>query len=947
MSFPFGAFKDPTKHAKGKYSGADRDPVAEMAYDEGDGDIPYKKHAKMLDDPAAVDKFDHCWDDRITKHKALYEKDGIRLWAIAQSHIDIAWLWRLYQTVNKAKITQGKAAYHVLAHPEFKFTFSQPVMLEWLEQVYPETFEKVKKAVTTGRFDLQGGDYVESDAKMPSGESFCRQRLLGQRYYLEKFGKAAEVGWLPDSFGYSNNIPQFLAKSGCKYFYTQKISGNWPPEAFPFIHFRWRAPDGSEVVAYDNNFQFRPIVRWPAFGKYRRLCKPGETLTCNYTHPDPASDPALGDVYPEVGIMFGTGDGGHGPTCEEVHRMRHYVKTGRVKGFLTAKEYFAMYEDVRDRLPTWDAADLYYNLHRGTLTTQGIVKRMNRFFEWRLAGLESLLAANGFINSQGEPGIHQRLAKAWKKVLLLQFHDILPGSSIPEVYDDCYDIWTENLREALDLQALLPGFDEEPPITVDKNASIVAANPSAYKGRVVAEVALPKGATSPGPFSLVDASGGSVPCQVVPAEGFDEPLLDRPARAIACIDVEPWSVQGWRTRGGIADAPKATIEETMDAIAITTSFSRVVVSKKSGAIESYHDKSIGKDVLAGPSTIKLYRDWFSIERAWNMSPGYKECPFEADEFAFVQAKVIERGPVRVAVEVEYAVPESKSIFRQRIHVYPAMPGLFFELAIDWRQKEAVAKQYFPLASGPDRVIAEGPYTTEIYVADPAKRTHLDAQRWECCMQTWMACPSPDDSWGVAVANDGKYGFDANKGTVGISLIRGPDYPGASGYAAQERMVRTDGGPPTHTDQGKHLVRYAVWPYAGPWRAAGFQKRAHQFNSPAICQFRRGSVGKLLSAEESITTLSANLEISAMKRPEDAPRSSKAIILRVVEQGRVKTHGKLVFSRDLRVTDVKLVDLVERGAPDRALDITRKDGVVTACSCDWNPHEVLTFKVTRS
>ncbi len=212
MSFPFGVFKDPAKPAKGRYSGADRDPVAEMTYDEGDGDAPYKKHAKTLDDPVAVDKFDHCWNDRITKHKAMYEKDGIRLWAIAQSHIDIAWLWRLYQSVNKAKITQGKAAYHVLAHPEFKFTFSQPVMLEWLEQVYPETFEKIKKAVATGRFDLQGGDYVESDAKMPSGESFCRQRLLGQRYYIEKFGKAAEVGWLPDSFGYSNNIPQFLVK---------------------------------------------------------------------------------------------------------------------------------------------------------------------------------------------------------------------------------------------------------------------------------------------------------------------------------------------------------------------------------------------------------------------------------------------------------------------------------------------------------------------------------------------------------------------------------------------------------------------------------------------------------------------------------------------------------------------------------------------------------------
>lgn len=943
MSFPFRS----TTPGKGRYSGAIRDPVAEMAFDEGDSDAPYKKHAKMLDDPAVVDKFEDCWNDRITKNRSLYEKEHLRLWAIAQSHVDIAWLWRLYQTINKAKITQGKAAYHVLAHPEFKYTFSQPVMLEWLEQVHPDVFENVKKAVATGRFDLQGGDYVECDAKMPSGESFCRQRLVGQRYYLEKFGKTAEVGWLPDSFGYSNNIPQFLVKSGCKYFYTQKISGNWPPEAFPFIHFRWRAPDGSEVITYDNNFQFRPIVRWQVFGKYRRLCKPGATLTCDYTHPDPASDPALGDIYPEVGIMFGTGDGGHGPTCEEVHRMRHYVKTGKVAGFLTGKEYFQMYEQVRDRLPTWNAADLFYNLHHGTLTTQGLVKRMNRHFEHLLAGLETLHAASAFITGQLEPGIHARIAKAWKKVLLLQFHDILPGSSIPEVYDDAYDIWIENQQEINRVQALLPGFDEEPPAAVDKNACVVIANPSAYKGRAAIEIPLPAGAAKPGPFSIVDASGAGVPCQVVPGEPFDESLLDRPARAIACIDLEPWSIQGWRSRAGAVDAPKATIEETMDAIAIVTSFSRVVVSKKTGAVESYKDLAIGKEIFSRPSAIKVYRDWFSIERAWNMSPGYKECPFDTEEFTFVSAKVTERGPVRVTIEVEHAIPESKSTFTQRVQVYPAMPGLFFELAIGWHQQEAVAKQCFSLASNPDKIIAEGPYTTEIYVADPAKRTHLDAQRWECCMQSWVACPAPDDSWGVAIANDGKYGFDADKDTIGITLVRGPDYPGPAGYAAEERKKRNGGSPPTHTDQGKHFVRYAILPYAGPWRAGGFQKRAHQLNAPAICQFRRGIVGKPLATDEAITTLSANLEIAAMKRAEDAPRSPKVVILRVVEQGRVKTRGKVILSRDLHVTDVRLVDLVERDVADRQLDVVRKDGNITSFSCDWNPHEVLTFKVTRA
>jgi len=164
------------------------------------------------------------------------------------------------------------------------------------------------------------------------------------------------------------------------------------------------------------------------------------------------------------------------------------------------------------------------------------------------------------------------------------------------------------------------------------------------------------------------------------------------------------------------------------------------------------------------------------------------------------------------------------------------------------------------------------------------------------------------------------------------------------------MARTDGGPPTHTDQGKHLVKYAIWPYTGSWSTSGLQKRAHQFTIPLVCQFRRGTVGRLLAVEDAITTVSGNLEIVAMKKPEDEPQSVKSLIIRVVEQGRLQTRGKLMFSRELNVVDVKLVDLIEREYPEQqgtVLDITRKDGAITSCVADWNPHEILTFKITRA
>ncbi|MHA1700153.1 MAG: hypothetical protein ACTSWN_15025, partial [Promethearchaeota archaeon] len=325
MSFPFGGFKT-KKSRKGRYSGAFRDFVAEANFKEDDPDAPYESRLSMFDDPVNHEKWDACWTDRISINEDRYKHLNLKIYAIAQSHIDLAWLWRLYQTVNKSRITHGKAAFHVLAIPEFKFTFSQPVMLEWLSRAHPDGFESIRQAVKTGRFDFQGGDYVESDAKMPSGESFCRQRLYGQLYYKKEFGVIAEVGWLPDSFGYNNNIPQFLQKSGCKYFYTQKISGNWVPHEFPFAHFRWRSPCGDEVVVYSNNFQFRPLTRWHIFGHCRRILKPNTKLVCDYSHPDPKSATELGEQWPVIGIMFGAGDGGHGPTCEEVHRMRYFIK---------------------------------------------------------------------------------------------------------------------------------------------------------------------------------------------------------------------------------------------------------------------------------------------------------------------------------------------------------------------------------------------------------------------------------------------------------------------------------------------------------------------------------------------------------------------------------------------------------------------------------------------
>ncbi|MBD3185203.1 hypothetical protein GF325_00130, partial [Candidatus Bathyarchaeota archaeon] len=991
MSFPFGGFKTPGRKRKGRYSGATRDFEGEMMFDEGDGDRPYNEHLDMTRDPAKRAQFDECWHQRIMAPSTA--PDGLKLWAVAQSHVDVAWLWRLYQSVNKARITCGKAAFHVLNLPEFKFTFSQPVLLDWLRRMHPTVFKQVKQAVKTGRFDLQGGDWVELDGKMPSGESFCRQRLYGQLFYREHFGKMAEVGWLPDSFGYNNNIPQLLSRSGCKYFYTQKISGNWPPNEFPFSHFKWRSPDGSEVVVYSNNFQFRPVTRWKLFGHTRRLLKPGESLECDYDTPDPTSSLSLGDPWCHIGIMFGVGDGGHGPTVEEVHRMRYFIEKGYVQGFLTAKQYFNLYEKegILDRLPVWNGTELYYNLHRGTLTTQGLMKRMNRSLEWKLTSLQSLLALKAFCTNSPHAAFHKLLTRLWKDVLLLQFHDILPGSSIPEVYDDCYDMWLDITGEIDRLERhLLSIADETQQVTGNlPDHDIILANGNSFGGIFPVEIPIPRGvdlnpneiitlklAIAGNAFDNPGVDGNLVKngtdngeetgaslvhatmiAQVVDAADLGEPLLDQPRRLISCMNLSPWTIHEYRISELISRDTKGTqhgkftIEETDSTVSIASGTMQLEISRLTGMITSCTDLKTGNALITGTSGIHAYRDWFLIERAWNIGPGYKQCPLESGDMVLESLEITEKGPVRSTVEIKHIFPESKSAIIQRVQLIDNIQGVFFETHIDWKQENTILKHEFHLSGKPEYSVAEAPYSTERVKADPSQRTKLGKERWESCCHTWIAHPMPGDNGTVFLVNDCKYGYDIDEDTIGLTLLRAPDPPKATGYAKLEREQREDAGPPSHADQEMHVIKYALLHHDGSWKDGIFQKFAHCFNSPPIAklvlknQEKVGAVKLVNFLPDAMVASPPNLEISAMKNPEVAATNSTELVIRVVENGRKKTQGTITFPRSMRVMDVKCQDLLERCCMKR-MRLRKEDGVVVSCSTTWNPHEIVTLRLLK-
>ena len=986
MSFPFGGFKTPEKKKKGRYSGAIRDFQAELKYDEGDPD-KYKKNLNMLDSEGLKKKWDKEWDEEIFPDMEQFKKLNLNIWAVGQSHMDIAWLWRTYQIVNKSRITHGKAAWHVNNLDDFTFTFSQPVMLDWLKKESPEIFEEIKKAVKTGRFELQGGTYVEMDGKVPNGEAWCRSRLYGQRWYLENFGKMAQIEWLPDSFGYNNNIPQFSQKSGCNYFHTQKMVGNYfvGHATFPFTHFIWRSPDGSEVKCYSSNFQYRPLERWTPYEDTRRILKPSTKLACNFFTNEQEIYDVMGEIWNEVLLLVGTGDGGHGPTSAEVHRTRYYIKKGLIKGFTTSLDYFKKYDEIVDKLPVWDGAELFYNLHRGTLTTHGLMKKMNRYFEWKLMTLENLLTILDFTRKIWQNKDSKIETKdnfetihwLWKDTLLLQFHDILPGSSIPEVYDDCYDIWIDNLEKVQNLEQKILSIES---ISYKTNAKskdkssknkektmnsheIICKffNGTSYNGLTPIEIELKDEELyekmSKAKSLKIEMPDGTIkPVQLLEDDSFRENLLYRGPRIIFTINVEPWQMQILKihiSNKKTESTDDKFLKEDEKTITFENDYYKVLISKETGLITEYFDKNLKKNLFSKPGNkINVYRDWSMVEPAWNIGGGYKEMIFtvEDEEIEYLNAVIIENGPVRWSVLSTIKLPESKTIIEQYSIFYKNTNGIFFEVQTDWKQTEAIAKLQFSFTSETEIAVAEGPYTTELMTCDPDKKHLLEKQRWESCCHTWIALPSKDNSWGVSIINDSKYGFDIIKDTIGLTVVRGPESPNASGYAAVERKNRTDGGPPTHADLEEHLIRYAIMPFYESWQESNFQKFAHFFQLPPISDvfINTGNKVKCKSINLfDVKTTPNNLEITSIKHVEEKPKSNSDIILRVVEHGRMKTKGIITFSSDLHVSNVILVDILERDWNEKELNVIKEKGIITKIECEWNPHEILTFKISSN
>jgi alpha-mannosidase len=970
--------------------------------------------------------------------------------ATTQSHLDLGWMWRFRQGVGKAERTFKKVHGHFKLFKPFTFSGSQPACYQWVKFNSPEIWEMILEDVKNGRHELQGGSWSEADGRMPSGEAWVRQRLYGQLFYAKNFGKIANVAWFPDSFGYADNLPQFFAKSGADGFMTSKLTSNKETK-WPFWAWIWESPDGSQVLSYlsGNHNKLGPLGGFDvrqrnsevreSYVKSYKMLKEGTKLIANHEMDEPETHENISnEELPFIGCFFGEGDGGHGPQGVEMAYYRGFAERGYVK-WASTREIFEELSKYRDRLPVWNE-ELYYQYHRGSLTTQTMMKRMNRFFEWNLPVLEGIYSIVTSISSSAldsfktfytEPDVQipttsNPIEQIWQNVLLMQFHDVLPGTSVSEVYDECYEMWYQDQRlynrlkdEAM--QGLIKTLELNPKnqeilLIEDLEKEIILkpmlfGNFTGAEGNKIFELKKDEIKNFVPIFALTKQFNGEFglsPVQLLYPDSYCSDLDMKNDRYIFKINVNSWScLLGWLI-GISKDVESHEIEmismelqnklaknnseknfgiiEENDYFVLKNSDFILKINKTSGMVTSIKLKE--SELLNQPSGLKLYNDKSTREPCWNLYPNWWNEP-QNNSTSDIKVEITETGPIQYTIRVTSKLGKN-SLSIVDYSVIKNIPGYLVEIGIDFHETETLVKYEFPLSIDGKYSVAETPYSTARRLNHPT--ANHDIPRWEKWMHTFVTIESDDESnkIGLAVINEGKYGFDTLNDSLGISIIHGPIYPGLNvvAWAKDERKSREEAGlgaPPTVTDQGESITRLHILPYIGTWKDGKIHSESHLFNTQLygkiisnseiandlpknVVKYNKDSIlegilNKLVpkcSDWQFIKSTQKSIEVTILKHGEELPdclvsknnefENNKGLILRVVNNINQDNQTKLIINKILldNATHFVEVDLLERVLNDgliEKLDTNIKDSF--NIDLRFRPHEIRTFKIVKN
>ena len=612
---------------------------------------------------------------------------------VAHSHLDIAYYWRRIHAVQKNLRTILIQLRLMDKYPDFKYAHTQPYTYETLEKYYPEVFEELKEKVVNGQFEPVGAMYIEPDCNVPNAESLIRQCLYGQKTYERMFGKRVNNAWLPDVFGNSWILPQILKKSGVDYFVSNKMSTWNDTNRFPHNNFIWRGIDGSEVYAcvppthfITWNMPSQIQENWEA---YIDKDKGGQTLN-----------------------MFGYGDGGSGCTEEMIELMHRFDKLSIMPKCTHTSGAEFLEKNLKDNksLDIWDG-ELYLEMHRGTFTTKSYIKRANRRLEEKLRTAEMLSVMRGEDNQK-------EITQLYKKFLINQFHDILPGSHIHPVYLDAMKDYQE-VEAELD-RIIGTGSKFFNTLNFKRNELTFIENKK-------------------GTATRYGKKGNWV-------------MADIDALSSSSLRKSTFKGEWFKVENNKVETPFYLLEFNGD-----------------GSIASLYDKKLQREWVKGEfNKLKLYADCPGNYDAWDILPNYreKEIPLEVKKVLWVKESDNESLTFSVTLSTE------NSSWEMNIRLFRRSKGIEVESNVDWHEKHKLAKVEFGCNVLTRKAFCD---TSAGFIERETHRnTTWQQARFECCHHKW--CDISETGGGISIVNDGKYGVGFLENTISLSLLRATERP---------------------------------------------------------------------------------------------------------------------------------------------------------------------------
>ncbi len=784
-------------------------------------------------------------------------------------------------------------------YPDYRFVCSQPQQYRWLEEDEPELYRQVAERVAEGRWEPAGAMWVEPDCNLTSGESLVRQFLYGQRFMRERFGATCGYLWLPDVFGFTGALPQLMRSAGINAMATIKLSWN-STNRMPHDTFRWRGIDGTEVLGYfmtagadweplDYMADPYPVKRGQS--TYNANFSVKEVMGSWVRYRDKG-------LNTETLYSFGFGDGGGGPTeqmLEYAARLRDYPGLPRVSQ-TSVGTYLATLSDriLHDaKAPVWEG-ELYLELHRGTYTSQGRVKWNNRRAEHVLHDAE-LWCAWAALFDRDQTARRERLTACWEDVLLNQFHDILPGSSIGEVYED-------ERRQHASVLATAGGVLAEAQDAIalhiqSDTPAIAVFNASPFPRSESLEFRLPQNV--PADSTLVTGGGRALPSQVV-ATGAERGVL------VTGLTVPPLGY-ALVFAGGAAATPSTEI--SVSERALENRFFHLNLDDR-GRIASLFDKRFNREVLApvGGNRLLAFEDKPTHNDAWDIDDFYVDKCVEIDDVESWQ--VVETGPVRAGVEIvrRYGL----STIRQRILVHADTPRVDIQTTIDWHQRQVLLKAAFPLAIHATAATYECAFGC---LQRPTHRnTSWDAARFEVPAHRWADLS--ESAYGVSLLNDGKYGYDCLGNVLSLTLLK-------SGIE-----------PDPLADEGAHSFAYALFPHGADWHIEDTVRAAIAFNLPVRARYVPGTGTRLPAQASFVRSDRGHAVVDTVKPAEDG----SGLIVRVYDCANQRGAVTLTFAN--QVVKASSVTILEE--PDSAAGPVRVEGA--SLTFTILPFQVRSFRV---